>query len=142
MIDHCVLCADYVCYLNSCLYAFFQDFLGRLADKVDNLNDLQRQADDLGNAGYVSDPEGLRSQVIVGICSGVSLCLCVFTHVYVCVHVCVCLYVCVCACMHAYVCVPVHLLCVHAHVCLSCLTVSLRGLSVCVCVCVNTEFLL
>ena len=44
-----------------------QEFLGRLADKVDNLNDLQRQADDLGNAGYVSDPDGLKSQVTVGI---------------------------------------------------------------------------
>ena len=78
MIDHYVICADYVCYLNGCLCALFQDFLGRLADKVDNLNDLQRQADDLGNAGYVSDPEGLRSQVIVGICvRRVSLFVCI-----------------------------------------------------------------
>ena len=42
----------------------FQDFLARLEDKIENLNDLQRQADDLGIAGCVSDPEALKSQVV------------------------------------------------------------------------------
>ncbi|KAL8599003.1 hypothetical protein ACOMHN_006812 [Nucella lapillus] len=40
-----------------------KEFLARLDDKMENLDDLQYQADDLGNAGYVSDQQALKSQV-------------------------------------------------------------------------------
>ncbi|KAK7099742.1 hypothetical protein V1264_022800 [Littorina saxatilis] len=43
--------------------ADIKDFLDRLDDKIDHLNDLQSQADDLGRAGYVSDPQALKSHV-------------------------------------------------------------------------------